>query len=113
MTTHAIDWRAAMAAMGLGCEYASAVLGILGTALMSRRFAPQVLRSLVYAASWPILWVFGHGQRARRFFIAKAKINWDNPDSPADMTLGLNLLFWAFFVQLLSLFLKQAAGGPA
>jgi len=84
-------------------EFASAIFGILGTALMSRRFAPQIFRSMLYAASWPILLVLGQGRRARDFFIAKAKISWDVPDSPADMTLGLNLLFWAFFLQFISL----------
>ena len=88
------------------CEYASAVFGILGTALMARRCSPQVVRGLVYAASWPILLVLGQGRRAREFFVAKAKINWDNADSPADMTLGLNLLFWAFFLQLVALLSK-------
>lgn len=88
------------------CEYGSAILGMLGAALMSRRYAPQILRSLIYALSWPILCILGQGQRARAFFIARAKINWDIPDSPADMSLGLNLLFWAFFLQLISLLMK-------
>jgi hypothetical protein len=87
-------------------EYASAIFGILGTALMSRRCAPQIFRSMLYAASWPVLFILGQGRRARDFFIARARISWDVPDSPADMTLGLNLLLWAFFLQFISLFLK-------
>jgi hypothetical protein len=110
MAPRPFGWQEVFATVGHGCEYASAILGILGTMLMSRRFAPQVVRSLVYAASWPFLWIVGRGQHARDFFIARARINWDNADSPADMTLGLNLLVWAFFIQLVSLILKQVAG---
>jgi hypothetical protein len=92
--------------IGHGCEYASAIFGILGTALMSRRYCPQLGRGILYALTWPLLLVIGKGRRAREFFAARASVRWDIPDSPADMTLGLNLLFWAFFLQLVSLFLK-------
>jgi len=102
-TADHVHW---LKAAGGCCEYASAIFGILGTALMARRCSPQVVRGLLYAASWPVLLVLGQGRRARAFFVAKASINWDTADSPADMTLGLNLLFWAFFLQLLALFLK-------
>ena len=89
-----------------GCEYASAIFGILGTVLMSRRYGRQIGRSILYAATWPFLLLIGRGRQAREFFIARVRLNWDNPDSPADMTLGLNLLFWAFFLQFASLLLK-------
>jgi hypothetical protein len=92
--------------VGRGCEIASAIFGIIGTGLMSRRFCPQLGRSVFYALTWPFLIVIGKGQRARDFFAARASINWNNPDSPADMTLGLNLLFWAFLLQLISLLWK-------
>lgn len=82
---------------------AGALLGILGTCLMSRRYAPQLVRSMLYAVAWPLLCLLGKGQRARRFFEARARINWDVPESAADMALGLNLLFWAFFPQLVAL----------
>lgn len=87
-------------------ELISALLGIVGAALMSRRFAPHFFRSMLYAAAWPLLCLFGEGRRARAFFEAKAKINWNVPESAADMALGLNLLFWVFFLQLLALLLK-------
>jgi len=95
-----------LAFVGRFCEFSSAIFGVLGTALMTRRCAPHILRSLVYAASSPILFVLGQGRRVRDFFVARAKINWDNPESPADMMLGMNLLFWAFFFQLISLLAK-------
>ncbi len=91
---------------GFVLNFASAVLGILGTCLMSRRYAPQILRGMLYAGSWPFLCLVGQGRRARRFFEVRARINWDVPESAADMALGLNLLFWAFFLQLVALLVK-------
>jgi hypothetical protein len=85
-------------------NFGSAVLGIIGTCLMSRRYAPQLLRSMLYAGAWPFLYLLGQGQRARKFFEVRARINWDLPESAVDMALGLNLLFWAFFLQLVALF---------
>lgn len=92
--------------VGRGCEYASAIFGILGTVLMARRCGRQISRSILYAATWPFFLVVGQGRHAQKFFVARAKLSWDRPESPADMTLGLNLLFWAFFLQLISLILK-------
>ena len=89
---------------GIVLEFVSAVFGILGTCLMSRRYAPQLLRSMLYAAVWPFLVAVGQGKRWRSFLAAKASVNWDVPDSAEDMALGLNLLFWAFFLQLLAIF---------
>lgn len=89
---------------GTGLEFASAILGILGTCLMSRRYAPNLLRSMLYALAWPLLAVVGKGRLFRDFLAARASINWDVPDSAEDMALGLNLLFWAFFFQLLAIF---------
>lgn len=91
---------------GYLCEIVSAVLGIAGTYLMSRRYAPNFLRSLLYAAFWPFLCLIGKGQRARKFFTARAEINKDNPESAGDMALGLNLLFLAFLLQLAALVIK-------
>lgn len=84
-------------------SFTSAVLGILGTGLMARRYVPQIPRSMLYAAAWPLLCLLGQGQRSRAFFKARASVNWDLPESAADMALGLNLLIWAFFLQLVAL----------
>jgi len=72
---------------------------------MSRRYAPQLLRTLLYALGSPLLILFGQLGRVRDFFKAKANINLNVPEVVADMTLGLNLLVWAFFLQLVSLFI--------
>jgi len=88
------------------CEYASAVFGIWGTALMSRRFAPQIVRSMLFALTYPLMVLLLQGRRVRQYFISKAKLSEHREDSLADMTLGLNLLFWGFFLQLVSLILK-------
>ncbi len=87
-------------------ELASVLFGMLGTWRMSRRYAQELWRSLLYAATWPFLSLFGQGKRVERFFEAKASVNRDVPDSVGDMVLGLNLLFWAFFLQMVALFFE-------
>ena len=98
-----VSW---LAEAGHICEYASAIFGICGTALMSRRFVPQIWRGLLFAATYPIMVLLFQGQRVRQYFISKAKLSETIQDSLADMTLGMNLLFWGFFLQLISLILK-------
>ncbi len=88
------------------CDYASAVFGIFGTVLMSRRIVPKIWRGLLFAATYPIMVLLFQGHRVRQYFISKAKLSADVQDSLADMTLGMNLLFWGFFLQLISLILK-------
>lgn len=90
-------------------DFASAVLGMLGTWQMSRRYAPQFVRTMVFALAWPFLCLLGRKRRrvARAFFEARASINWDLPESAGDMALGLNLLCLAFILQLLALLAEQ------
>jgi len=88
-------------------EVASAVFGLLGTWLMSRRYAKEFGRSLAYALITPILFLIGRGDRARSFMKEKIKGNRDLPDSAGEMALGLNLLFWAFFLQLVAPFVEH------
>ncbi len=88
-------------------SFASAVAGMLGTCLMSRRYAPRFLRSMLDAVLWPILYLVGRGERVREFLTARARINWDVPESAADMALGMTLLFWAFLLQLVALLLER------
>jgi hypothetical protein len=90
----------------VACEYGSAILGLIGTVLMSRRFVPHVTRGIIYAAAWPLMALFFQGERVRKYFIARAKLSMDKPETAADMTMGVNLLIWAFFLQLASLILK-------
>lgn len=84
---------------------ASAIFGLLGTWLMSRRYANQLIRSLLYSLISPALYLFGKGARVRRFFKAKIDANRDMADSITEMVWGLTLLFWAFFLQLTALFM--------
>lgn len=93
-------------AVKLIIEFASVLFGMLGTWFMSRRYAHELWRSLLYAATWPVLFLFGQGKRLQGAFRAKAGLNRDVPDSVADMVLGLNLLFWAFFLQMVALFFE-------
>ena len=89
---------------------ASAIFGLLGTWLMSRRYAPEFVRSIFYSLIAPILIVTGNRERVRAFMKSKTEGNRDLPDSVDEMALGLNLLFWAFFLQLVGLVLE--ARGP-
>jgi len=91
---------------GHACEYASAIFGIFGTVSMSRRFVPKIWLGVLYSATYPVMCLLGKGRHVREFLVAMAESNEDVKDSPGNMTLGVILLFWAFFLQLLSLFLK-------
>ena len=82
---------------GFAADLASAILGMVGTWLMARRYAPHFLRAIL----WALLAVFMY-RKAREFFVTSAAINKNVPDSAADMVLGINLLFWAFFLQLVA-----------
>lgn len=84
---------------------ASAVFGLIGTWLMSRRYAKQLGRSLLFALISPLLFLFGQGARVRRFVQGKVNASRDLPESVTDMALGLTLLFWAFFLQLVAFLL--------
>lgn len=79
---------------------ASAIFGITGTWMMSRRYAKQFGRSILFACIAPFLFVFGRGERVREFINAKITGNKDLPDSASEMALGLALLFLAFVLQL-------------
>lgn len=82
---------------------ASAVVGMLGTWLMSRRYAREFLRAVFYAVIWPFLFVFGLGGGIRDLLKNKVKTNSDIAESTVDMVLGMTLLFWAFFLQIAAL----------
>jgi hypothetical protein len=81
----------------------SIIFGVLGTWLMSRRYARTLARNLLYALIFPLLFLFGQGAHVRNFITSAIKTNEDIKDSSIDMTIGLHLLFWAFFLQFLPL----------
>lgn len=89
---------------------ASVVFGILGTWLMSRRYAREFWRNLLFAFLFPLLFLFGQGARVRDFVKTTINTNRDVDDSVIDMTIGLNLLFWAFFLQLIALGIEIVKG---
>jgi hypothetical protein len=90
----------------------SVVFGILGTWLMSRRYARRLWRNLLYAFVFPILYLLGQGAHVRAFVKATIIANRDIEDSVIDMTIGLNLLFWAFFLQLIALIIETLNRHP-
>jgi hypothetical protein len=90
----------------LALEIAGAAFGVLGTWLMSRRYAESFLQNVLLALSWPVLILFGQGNRIRKVVKARFDANRDLPESIVDMVLGLNLLFWAFFLQVAALVLE-------
>jgi hypothetical protein len=84
-------------------DFGSVIFGILGTWLMSRRYARSLWRNLLFAFIFPILYLVGQGEHVREFVRTTINNNRDIEDSVIDMTIGLNLLFWAFFLQLIAL----------
>jgi len=81
----------------------SVVFGILGTWLMSRRYARRFGLTLLFAIFFPILFLIGQGNHFRNSVKATINTNRDVEDSVTDMAIGLYLLFWAFFLQLIAL----------
>ncbi len=90
----------------LAVNVASAAFGIIGTWLMAKRYAREPLRALFFAALLPFIVLFRGRAAVRAFLRAKIALNSDVPDSPIDMILGLNLLFLAFVLQLVGLYLE-------
>ena len=84
----------------------AATLGIVGTWLMSRRYAQHFWRNILYTILFPFLFLLGQAKHARNFFTEKIRTNQDLPESLSSMVLGIALLFWAFFFQLIALFLE-------
>jgi len=81
----------------------SVVFGILGTWLMSRRYARKFWPNLFFTFLYPALYLIGRGAHVRDFLKATINANRDIEDSVIDMVIGLNSLFWAFFLQLIAL----------
>lgn len=87
-------------------DLGSVVFGVLGTWLMSRGYARRFWPNLLFAFLFPALYVFGQGRHVRRFVKATINANRDIDDSVIDMTIGLYLLFWAFFLQFIVLMIE-------
>lgn len=79
---------------------ASAIFGLMGSWLLSRRYAKPFWRSVLFACIAPFLYVFGQGARTGEFITSTVEANKDIPDSASEMALGLALLFLAFLLQL-------------
>ncbi len=81
----------------------SVVFGIFGTWLMARRYARKFWPNLLFTFLFPALYLVGRGRYVRNFVKVTINTNRDIEDSVIDMTIGLNLLFWAFILQLVAL----------
>jgi hypothetical protein len=92
-------------------ECASAVLGMTGTWLLSRRYADPFWQSVLYAIKWAVLAPTPWGKNTRKTIQDLVNMNRDVPDSIIDMVLGLNLIFWAFLLQLAALVMGAKKGG--
>jgi hypothetical protein len=108
LISYLCSWDGAKFLANLG----SVVFGILGTWLMSRRYARRLWRNLLFALVFPVLYLFGQGAYVRDFVKATIIANRDIEDSVIDMTIGLNLLFWAFFLQLIALVIETLNRHP-
>jgi len=83
-------------------DIGSAVLGIWGTYLMSRRYTTSLLLFLVLALVTPVMFLLGRGQAVYDYYEKRTMANRDVPVAIGRMALGLGLLCWAFFFQLLN-----------
>jgi len=99
-----------MAVLRLGAYILSAIFGIAGTWLMSRRYARNLLVTIVYALTWPIVVLAGKSKNFRDSYNAEIRANYDVQDQPIDSAFGFNLLFWAFVLQLLALLIEAKYG---
>jgi hypothetical protein len=88
----------------------SAVLGMVGTYFMSRRYAKGFLSGLLFAVITFFLYVFFQGAKAREFYAREALSKKEIPDSPADVAFGLNLLFVGFLAQLAKIVITALHG---
>jgi H+/Cl- antiporter ClcA len=79
-----------------------ALAGILGTYFMARRYASTFLSGLMFAVGAIFLRAIGEKDKVRQFYAARLQAQSDFANTAADMSLGLMLLFWAFFLQLAS-----------
>gem|GEM_PF-6931595 len=84
-------------------NFGSCVAGVLGTYFMSRRYAKTFLTFIFFAFADPLMRLLGRADQVDAFHALRMKGNRDVPDAVADMISGLNLLFWAFVAQMLSL----------
>jgi hypothetical protein len=84
-------------------DLGSVIFGVLGTWLMSRRYARKFWPNLLFTLLFPLLFLVGQGRHVRNFVKVTINTNRDIEDSVIDMTIGLNMLFWAFFLQLIAL----------
>lgn len=86
--------------LGAGLDALSAVLGMLGTYFMARRYAPSFLSGIQFAILSAYRYLRGRGEQVRKFYVTEFMENRTIADSPADNAMGLNLLFLAFLLQL-------------
>src|SRR5271170_4982939 len=94
-----------------GLDALSAILGMVGTYFMAKRYASGFLWGLLFAIVGTFLYLVGRGKQVRRFYTAGQLGNKDIEDAAGDVALGLNLLFVAFLFQLvrisISMFLEK------
>jgi hypothetical protein len=73
-----------LAHAGHVCEYASAVFGIFGATLMSRRFVPKILLGVLFSATYPLMFLAFQGHRVREYLVSRANLNEGLKDSPGE-----------------------------
>jgi hypothetical protein len=83
------------------CAVGSALLGIYGSYLVTRRYVQTFIAAALIAFFAPFFSLFGKGQWINDYIRSNLRNNLDVPDSASDLVFGLSYLFWAFVGQLL------------
>ena len=86
-------------------EVASALLGISGTYLMSRRYTRSLVVFLFFTLVTPLMFIIGKGKEVHDYYHSRMLANKNVPIANSRMVVGLSLLAWAFFLQLLLVFI--------
>ena len=90
-------------------DVAAALLAIIGTYWMAKRYAPNMRSGVKFA--FLALWKYakGLGSEVEQFYIDEVRANKDVPELPGTTAMGLNFLFVAFFLQLVKIIVALLA----
>ena len=109
MTPPPSNLHVALDFLSVALDIVAAILAILGTYWMAKRYAPGVRAGIKFA--FLSLWkcARGLGAEVEQFYIDEVRANKDVPELPGTTAMGLNFLFVAFILQLAKIIVAFAA----